>query len=254
MIKKRVFSFLAALCLVGSSIPAAAASYDYHFENGYPKDYFYEPVNAVIYHDGHGNFSVPDSQKTVMSDNGYTSVILPPGVSSGGYIAGSTPQSGNLYQNVYDGIYPSYPAIWQGTQQGTVDTISGISTGDFIGTLSIPAIDLYCNVYEGETNANMAKGAGHFTSTSMWNGNVALSGHNRGSADYFGDLKYLAPGDTITYSTDRGTRTYRVTGVRQISVNDLSPLDPSVRNKLTLITCVENIASLRLCVEAEELW
>ena len=78
--------------------------------------------------------------------------------------------------------------------------------------------------------------------------------HNRGSADYFGDLKYLVPGDTITYSTDRGTRTYRVTSVRQISVNDLSPLNPSYENKLTLITCVENIASLRLCVEAEELW
>ena len=85
----------------------------------------------------------------------------------------------------------------------------------------------------------MAKGAGHFESTSMWNGNVAMSGHNRGSADYFGDLKYLVPGDTITYSTDRGTRT---------------SLNPSYENKLTLITCVENIASLRLCVEAEELW
>ena len=33
MMKKRVFSFLAALCLVGSSIPAAAASrYDVRFE------------------------------------------------------------------------------------------------------------------------------------------------------------------------------------------------------------------------------
>ena len=251
---KKLISFLAAVMLLSSALPVSARSYDYHFRNGYPEDYFYEPVSATIYHDGHGNFSVTNAQPSIMSDNGYTSVILPPGVSSGGYIAGGTSQSGNVYQNVYDGIYPSYPLTWQGNQQGVISTISGISTGDKIGTLSIPAINLYCNVYEGETNANMAKGAGHFESTSMWNGNVAMSRHNRGSADYFGDLKYLVPGDTITYSTDRGTRTYRVTSVRQISVNDLSPLNPSYENKLTLITCVENIASLRLCVEAEELW
>ena len=113
---KKLISFLAAVMLLSSALPVSAWSYDYHFRNGYPEDYFYEPISATIYHDGHGNFSVTDSQQTVMSDNGYTSVILPPAVSDGSYLAGETSQSGNLYQNVYDGIYPSYPAVWQGTQ------------------------------------------------------------------------------------------------------------------------------------------
>ena len=35
----------------------------------------------------------------------------------------------------------------------------------------------------------MKKGLGHFTSTSVWNGNVAVCGHNRGAKYVIGSIK-----------------------------------------------------------------
>ena len=72
-----------------------------------------------------------------------------------------------------------------------------------IGTLKIPSLDINMKVWEGETNASMAKGLGHYTTTSAWDGNVAVCGHNRGAKYVIGDIKDLEIGDTITYTTIR---------------------------------------------------
>lgn len=122
-----------------------------------------------------------------------------------------------------------------------------------IGTLKISKIGLSVKVFDGTTSSSMKKGVGHFAETSYWNGNVALSGHNRGINDNFGKLKKLSKGDIITYKTELGTRKYEVFYVGQIGVTDLSRLNPSSENMITLITCVENQPLLRLCVQAKEL-
>lgn len=66
-----------------------------------------------------------------------------------------------------------------------------------IGTLKIPSLDINMKVWEGETNASMAKGLGHYTTTSAWDGNVAVCGHNRGAKYVIGDIKDLEIGDKI---------------------------------------------------------
>ncbi|GHT57426.1 hypothetical protein FACS18945_1690 [Bacteroidia bacterium] len=58
-----------------------------------------------------------------------------------------------------------------------------------IGTLYVERTGKTIKVYEGEELANLKKGAGHFASTSTWDGNVALCGHNRGSSAYFSFVK-----------------------------------------------------------------
>ena len=105
-------------------------------------------------------------------------------------------------------------------------------------------------VYEGTSNSSMAKGAGHFTGTSAWNGNSCFAGHNRGSNAWFRDVKDLKNGDIITYSTSLGTRQYRVISVRIVSVNDFTPLSGSSQNMLTLVTCLANEPDVRLVVQA----
>ena len=46
-----------------------------------------------------------------------------------------------------------------------------------IGTLKIPDLDLSVKVYEGTDSATLAKGAGHFESTSFFTGNTAIAAH-----------------------------------------------------------------------------
>jgi len=121
-----------------------------------------------------------------------------------------------------------------------------------VGTLKISEIDLNVKVYDGTTASSMKKGVGHFTDTSYWNGNIGLAGHNRGVNNYFGKLKKLSKGDIITYKTELGTRKYEVYYVGQIGVTDLSRLNASNENIITLITCVEDQPLLRLCVQARE--
>lgn len=48
-----------------------------------------------------------------------------------------------------------------------------------IGTITIPAVGIQMEVFEtDDAMEDMRKGAAHFKSTSAWNGNIGLSGHN----------------------------------------------------------------------------
>lgn len=121
-----------------------------------------------------------------------------------------------------------------------------------LGTLSAPSIGLSAKIYQGTDSAAMRKGAGHFTETSIWDGNVAFAGHNRGMNNHFGKIHTLKNGDTITLTTTLGTRRYSVYSVRKVSVNDVSVLNPSIENMVTLVTCVMNQPDYRWCVQARQ--
>ena len=111
---------------------------------------------------------------------------------------------------------------------------------------------LSAKIYQGTDNAAMRKGAGHFTETSIWYGNVAFAGHNRGSSNYFGKIHTLKNGNTIKLTTRLGTRTYSVYSMRKVSVNDVSVLNPTTDNVVTLVTCVMNQPQYRWCVQARQ--
>lgn len=122
-----------------------------------------------------------------------------------------------------------------------------------IGKVSIERVGLNCKVYEGATDSSMSKGAGHYTSSGLYTGNVGLFGHNRGNHPYFGKLKNVKVGDIVKYKTAIGTKTYKVTFVGAISYTDFSYLNEMGDNRITLITCIANQPSLRLCVQAVEI-
>ena len=138
-------------------------------------------------------------------------------------------------------------------------TSSWISADDLIradgsiGTLTIPSLGINMKVWEGETTESMAKGLGHYTSTAAWNGNVGICGHNRGAKYVIGNIKDMKAGDTITYTTLQGTRTYKVSFVGIISYTDWSYLQATSDNRITLTTCLADQPTKRVCVQALEI-
>ncbi|MBE6908870.1 MAG: class D sortase [Ruminococcaceae bacterium] len=121
-----------------------------------------------------------------------------------------------------------------------------------LGTLKIAAIGVNVKVYQGTDSNTLAKGAGHFEDSSVWDGNVAIAGHNRGANCYFGEIHTLSIGDRITLTTKLGTRTYAVTSVAKVSETDRTGLAASSDNILTLYTCVRDQREYRWCVTAAE--
>ena len=147
---------------------------------------------------------------------------------------------------VASGLLPST------SQTTTLNTVPWYYEDGSIGTLSVARTGKTIKVYEGEALSNLAKGAGHFSSTSAWDGNVALAGHNRGGSAYFSFVKDMQNGDKLTYATKYGTRTYKVISKTQINEWDNLPLAWSADNILTLITCVADVPENRYCVIAVE--
>lgn len=119
-----------------------------------------------------------------------------------------------------------------------------------IGYISIEKIGLdKAPIADGTDLTTIGKYVGHFENTGYLDGNVCLCSHNRGSkAAYFGEIKNLVEGDIITYITKYETKQYKVKEVIQIEETDLSILNQTEENQITLITCVENYKNLRQCV------
>ncbi len=183
---------------------------------------------------------VPSQMAGAGQVNGNVAVIMPPSSDTTTGSTGNYPNSGT------GSTTPS-------TTVGFTEVTSALyySNGS-LGTLKIPSIGLTVGVYEGTDSAALLKGAGHFTGTSIWMGNIPIAGHNRGVRNDFGRIHTLRAGDTITFTTMLGTRTYAVTGVNKVSVNDVSGLDPSSTNMITLYTCVEDQPAFRWQVTAVE--
>ena len=192
----------------------------------------------------------------------YLTPNLVPGALSGGLVN----QVGNVNATVSTGEYPaantgdhftvtqmSGPAsASSGNTVGFTEVTSGLYySGGYLGTLEIPALGISVRIYEGTDSAQLAKGAGHFTGTSIWEGNVCLAGHNRGVTNHFGKIHTLNAGDTITLTTQLGTRAYAVTSVSKVLESDTSGTTATRNNQITLYTCVMNESAYRWCVVAQ---
>lgn len=129
-----------------------------------------------------------------------------------------------------------------------------IKYDDIIGTLTIPDILLENAPIKESTELSTLKDAiGHFTSTSIYAGNVGLASHNSGNrGDFFRNLKSIKKGSEIFYETNFGTKRYIVETKEIIEETDFSYLQETEDNRITLITCVFNQPSKRLCVQAVE--
>ena len=120
--------------------------------------------------------------------------------------------------------------------------------------IEIPKIGLVAPIKDGTTQDILALAVGHFPESNTYKGNVALAGHNRGyNCNFFENIKELKPGDKIIYYTDKGKREYKVVLNKIIQQTDWTYIEDTSDNRVTLITCVENMYEYRRCVQAVEI-
>jgi sortase A len=186
--------------------------------------------------------------------NGTSAVIQPPATSGAAVSGGADIAAGNgaLYAPGASTVTVTGSVPNTSSSGYTAVTDDLYYSGGYLGTLKIPAIGLNAKIVQGTDSAALAKGIGHFEDTSIWDGNAAFAAHNRGTNSYFGKIHTLELGDTITLTTQLGTRTYEVTSVSKVSETDRSALAASQTNVITLYTCVMNESGYRWCVTGVE--
>ena len=249
---KRI-SLLLAVCCVLTALSMSAYALDY-------------TINAPDV----GLFGTPTSDETIYVSTGETAnmdrsknaALIPPPFGSP---TSNLPSSGaQLTPNLVQGtgadsgsvnvVPPSISGgspIYQPTAYTAVSSDLYYAAGH-LGTLKILEIDLNVKVYQGTDDTALKKGAGHFPATSIWDGNVAIAGHNRGVNNHFGKLHTLSIGDEISFTTKLGKHSYSVYSVAKIAVDDVNVLSDSSENIITLITCVMKQPNYRWCVQARE--
>lgn len=257
---KRILT-LCCMLTMALGMASSASAADYSFETSANPVYYgstnYEDLYDAGYNYGARNqidYDIPEiqyglSQKFLETslNNPYLSSGIQYGLSDGSATT-VYPESDFSNSSIISGgsliEVPYQPSV----------TITDLKQKDgSIGKVSIDRVSLSCKVYEGATDSSMSKGAGHYTSSGIYTGNIGLFGHNRGSHAYFAKLKNVKIGDIVEYKTAIGTKTYQVTFVGSISCTDYSYLNEMGDNRITLITCIANQPSLRLCVQAVEI-
>jgi sortase A len=125
-----------------------------------------------------------------------------------------------------------------------------------IGRIEVRRLGLSAMVVEGTTTIALRRAAGHITSTGMPGvpGNVAIAAHRD---TFFRPLRNIRKNDIITLTTVRAEYRYRVVSTKVVDPGDVSVLNPSDDEILTLVTCypffVVGSAPQRFVVRAERI-
>jgi len=240
--KRIVTIVLAAVLVAALAVPALAADYvfDAKETTSYYKSTDYTEIYAVEYN--YGGTNVIDYENRVELPGLYIPEL------------GAMPNDGIIY-GLTDGgteYAPSYTPAADFTITTTAFTPIRdlVRTDGSIGTLEIPSLKISMKAYDGTGSDSMAKGVGHFTESSGWDGNICFAGHNRGAKYAIGAIKDLKLGDTIKYTTTLGTRTYSVSFVGTVSSTDWTFISATSDNRITLVTCLADQPSLRVVVQA----
>jgi sortase A len=108
--------------------------------------------------------------------------------------------------------------------------------GDRVGTISLPRLKLNWPIYEGTTDAQLAKGVGHYVKSVLpgETDNTVLSGHRTTVFNRLGELKVA---DHISIKTKAGIFIYKIREFRIVSRTDKTVIVPTDTAVLTLTTC-----------------
>jgi sortase A len=114
-----------------------------------------------------------------------------------------------------------------------------VALGDAAAMIEIPKIDVKKLVVEGVDVEDLKLGPGHYPETPMpgEKGNAAIAGHRTTYGAPFYDVNELAPGDPIFVTTGAGRFRYDVVELRIVDPNEVSVLNPTDDDRLTLTTC-----------------
>lgn len=176
---------------------------------------------------------------------------------SGNRIAGNTPVTRSEMVKMLYKVLENYQFQLTDLSQAVKSTGTTGATAvqlphDILGYLTIERIGIKkYPVKDGADLATIKTAIGHFAESALWDGNVAFCAHNRDYKYDFRNLKNIRKGDKVIYETRFGTRTYTVSVIKAINETDWTDITTSdERNKLTIVTCIENEPTKRLLVQA----
>lgn len=109
-------------------------------------------------------------------------------------------------------------------------------TGDKLGEISIPRLNLTVPVYQGTDPEILRQGAGHVVSSALpgESNNSVISGHRD---TVFRGLKDIKEHDRLIVTTEAGSFLYKVKKIRIVDADDQTVLTPKPRATLTVTTC-----------------
>jgi sortase A len=111
-----------------------------------------------------------------------------------------------------------------------------LSEGLLIGKLEIPHVGISVMVLQGVEESTLHLGAGHVPGTPLpgGDGNSVIAGHRD---TFFRKLEGVQPGDSIRFSTVRGTVEYFVASTEIVEPDETHVMESRGVDELTLISC-----------------
>jgi sortase A len=105
-----------------------------------------------------------------------------------------------------------------------------------VGRMEIPRLGVSVMVDEGIEEKTLRRAVGHIPGTALpgEDGNVGIAGHRD---TFFRPLRNIRKNDRIRLTTASGERKYRVVSTKIVPPEDISVLDPTPEETLTLVTC-----------------
>jgi sortase A len=111
-----------------------------------------------------------------------------------------------------------------------------IPVDGLIGRIEIARVGLSAMVVEGTDRAKLRRAAGHIQGTAVPGqpGNIGIAAHRD---TFFRPLRNLRLNDIVTLTTSRAAYHYRVVSMRVVNPTEVSVLNPSEHEILTLVSC-----------------
>ncbi|MCR4677268.1 MAG: class D sortase [Lachnospiraceae bacterium] len=141
--------------------------------------------------------------------------------------------------------------------EGALQGGSAAVEGDILYMLRIPCIDSENPVREGVSAGVLADSLGHEPDTAYIGegGNCVIAGHrNYSFGSFFNRLNEVKEGDMIYVDTATDSYSYTVVEIKVVEPEDLSVLEPTDTETLTLYTCTPlYLATHRLVIIANRI-
>ena len=143
------------------------------------------------------------------------------------------------------------------TPPASTTALPAAPVGAAIAIIDIPKIGVDAAVVQGVGVADLEEGPGHYPDSPLPGqaGNAAIAGHRTTYGAPFYRLNELSPGDVI-YVTTQDSPTpwkYVVMSETSVSPDDVSVLDPTPDNRLTLTTCTPRFTAEKRLVVVSQL-
>jgi sortase A len=105
-----------------------------------------------------------------------------------------------------------------------------------VGRIEIPRLGVSAIVREGDDISTLRRSVGHIPDTVLpgESGNSGFAGHRD---TFFRGLRDARAGDRITVTTADATLNYVIRNTRVVEPDDVSVLNPTPGQTLTLVTC-----------------